>query len=38
MPPDASQTRNRLLDAAAREFAERGVWNASLIEITRRAG
>ena len=38
MPPDASHTRNRLLDAAAREFAERGVWNASLIEITRRAG
>ena len=38
MPPDASQTRTRLLDAAAREFAEHGVWNASLIEITRRAG
>jgi AcrR family transcriptional regulator len=31
-------TRERLLDAAAREFAEHGVWNASLIEVTRRAG
>ena len=38
MPPDASETRTRLLDAAAAEFAARGVWNASLIEITRRAG
>ncbi len=38
MPPDASATRERLLDAAAHEFAEQGVWNASLIEITRRAG
>lgn len=38
MPPDASQTRTRLLDAAASEFAEHGVWNASLVEITRRAG
>jgi AcrR family transcriptional regulator len=38
MPRDASTTRDRLLDAAAHEFAERGVWNASLIEITRRAG
>jgi len=38
VPPDASTTRERLLDAAAREFAEHGVWNASLIEVTRRAG
>jgi AcrR family transcriptional regulator len=38
VPPDASATRQRLLDAAAREFAEHGVWNASLIEVTRRAG
>ena len=38
MPPDASTTRDRLLDAAAHEFAEQGVWNASLIEVTRRAG
>jgi len=38
VPPDASQTRTRLLDAAASEFAEHGVWNASLVEITRRAG
>jgi AcrR family transcriptional regulator len=38
VPPDASATRERLLDAAAREFAEHGVWNASLIEVTRRAG
>jgi AcrR family transcriptional regulator len=38
MPRDASTTRDRLLDAAAHEFAEHGVWNASLIEVTRRAG
>jgi AcrR family transcriptional regulator len=38
MPRDASTTRERLLDAAAHEFAEQGVWNASLIEVTRRAG
>jgi AcrR family transcriptional regulator len=38
VPPDASATRKRLLDAASREFAEHGVWNASLIEVTRRAG
>jgi len=31
-------TRGRLIDAATREFAERGVFAASLIEITRRAG
>jgi AcrR family transcriptional regulator len=38
MPPDASATRDRLLDAATRAFAEHGVHNASLIEITRQAG
>ena len=38
MPRDATTTRDRLLDAAAHEFAEHGVWNASLIEVTRRAG
>jgi len=38
MPPDASATRDKLLDAATRSFAEEGVFNASLIEITRRAG
>jgi AcrR family transcriptional regulator len=38
MPPDASATRQKLLDAAARGFAEHGVFNASLIEITRQAG
>jgi AcrR family transcriptional regulator len=38
MPPNASETREKLLDAAARAFAEEGVFNASMIEITRRAG
>lgn len=38
MPPDASDTRRRLLDAAARAFAEHGVANASLLDITRQAG
>jgi len=38
VPPDASHTREKLLDAAARAFAEDGVFNASLIEITRKAG
>ena len=38
MPRDASETRRRLLDAAAEAFAEHGVRNASLVEITRRAG
>ena len=38
MPPDASDTRQKLLDAAARAFAEDGIFNASLIEITRKAG
>lgn len=38
MPRDASETKRKLLDAAARSFAEDGVRNASLVEITRRAG
>jgi AcrR family transcriptional regulator len=38
VPRDATGTREQLLDAAAHEFAEHGVWNASLIEVTRRAG
>lgn len=38
MPPDASETRRRLLDAATRAFAEHGVANASLLDITRQAG
>jgi len=38
MPVDASDTRTKLLDAAARGFAEHGVFNASLLDITRRAG
>jgi AcrR family transcriptional regulator len=38
VPPDASNTRNKLLDAAAKAFAEHGVLNASLLDITRQAG
>src|SRR5262249_24878127 len=38
VPPDASDTRQKLLDAAARAFAEEGIFTAPLIEITRRAG
>lgn len=38
MPPDASKTKAKLLDSAARAFARDGVFNASLIEITRQAG
>jgi len=38
MPRDASETRRKLLDAAALAFAEHGVQNASLVDITRRAG
>lgn len=33
-----ADTRQLLIDAATREFAERGVDNASLLEITRQAG
>jgi AcrR family transcriptional regulator len=38
VPADASDTRRKLIDAAAREFAEHGVFAASLLEITRQAG
>jgi AcrR family transcriptional regulator len=38
VPPDASATREKLLDAATRAFAEHGVLNASLLDITRQAG
>jgi AcrR family transcriptional regulator len=38
MPPDASDTRDKLLDAATRAFAEHGVFNASMLDITRQAG
>jgi AcrR family transcriptional regulator len=38
MPLDASTTRNKLVDEAARAFAAHGVYGASLIDITRRAG
>ena len=38
MPPDAAATREKLLDAATRAFAEHGVANASLLEITKQAG
>jgi AcrR family transcriptional regulator len=34
----AEDTRQRLIDAATREFAERGVHAASLLEVTRQAG
>jgi AcrR family transcriptional regulator len=38
MPADGSKTREKLVDEAARAFAADGVFTASLIEITRRAG
>ena len=38
MPPNAAETREKLLDEAARSFADDGVYDASMIEITRRAG
>jgi AcrR family transcriptional regulator len=38
MPLDASRTREKLIDEAARAFAAHGVYGASLIDITRRAG
>src|SRR5580700_4293363 len=38
MPVDASSTREKLIDEAARAFAADGVFAASLIDITRRAG
>ena len=33
-----NNTRQRLLDAATRVFAEQGVETASLLEVARRAG
>jgi AcrR family transcriptional regulator len=38
MPLDASRTREKLIDEAARAFAANGVFGASLIDITRKAG
>jgi AcrR family transcriptional regulator len=38
MPSDSTATRRKLVDEAARAFAEHGVYAASLIDITRRAG
>ena len=38
MPPSAEDTRRKLVDAAARAFADDGVFSASLIDITRKAG
>jgi AcrR family transcriptional regulator len=38
MPSDGSATRRKLVDEAARAFAEHGVYSASLIDITRKAG
>jgi AcrR family transcriptional regulator len=38
VPSDGSATREKLLDAATRAFAERGVAKASLLEITKQAG
>lgn len=38
VPYGAEETRQRLVDAATREFADRGVQAASLLEISRVAG
>jgi AcrR family transcriptional regulator len=38
VPRDASKTREKLIDAAARAFADDGVFSASLVDITRQAG
>ncbi len=38
MPPSATETRRKLLDAATRAFADHGVAEASLLDITRQAG
>src|SRR3954469_24762983 len=38
MPPSATETRRKLVDAAAKAFAQDGVFTASLIDITRQAG
>jgi AcrR family transcriptional regulator len=36
--PEGSATREKLLDAATRAFAERGIDKASLLDITKQAG
>ncbi len=38
MSEAAAGTRSRLIEAATEAFAEHGVFTASLVEITRRAG
>ena len=38
MPRAAEDTRRKLIDAATRAFAEDGVFTASLLDITRKAG
>jgi AcrR family transcriptional regulator len=38
VPPSATETRRKLVDAAAKAFAQDGVFTASLIDITRQAG
>jgi AcrR family transcriptional regulator len=38
MPRAADDTRRKLLDAATRAFADDGVFTASLLDITRKAG
>jgi len=38
MTGNAEETRQRLIEAATRGFAEQGVHAASLLEITRQAG
>lgn len=38
VPTDGAATREKLLDAATRAFAEQGIANASLLEITKQAG
>ncbi|HUI47777.1 MAG TPA: hypothetical protein VL119_03700 [Acidimicrobiia bacterium] len=38
MPADASRTREELIDEAARAFATHGIYGASLIDMTSRAG
>ena len=38
VPVDSSATRRKLIDEAARAFAAEGVFSASLIDITRKAG
>lgn len=38
VPREGSATREKLLDAATRAFAERGIAKASLLDITKQAG